>query len=358
MTRAQKLTSAILQQGADAALILSHENRFYVSGFSSSAGVVLLTKDTPYLLLDFRYFEAAQKQVSDLTVVLYTKLSETLRELFQKHAVSLVLCETGEVPYREVKRMEEILSELSCGVNLDGGLDRVLLNQRMVKDAFEIGKIREAQRITEEAFYEVLPKIREGATEREIALELEFSMKRQGAQDVAFDLIVVAGEKSSLPHGVPGDNVIKKGDFVTMDIGAKLDGYHSDMTRTVAVGKVNEEQRAVYETVLKAQKAAIAAVKPGAVCKDIDKIARDIIYGAGYEGCFGHSTGHSVGLEIHEQPGFSPMDETVLFPGMIMTVEPGIYLPGRFGVRIEDMVAVTSGGCDDLTGVNRELIVL
>ena len=145
------------------------------------------------------------------------------------------------------------------------------------------------------------------------------SMKRQGAQDVAFDLIVVAGEKSSLPHGVPGDNVIKKGDFVTMDIGAKLDGYHSDMTRTVAVGKVNEEQRAVYETVLKAQKAAIAAVKPGAVCKDIDKIARDIIYGAGYEGCFGHSTGHSVGLEIHEQPGFSPMDETVLFPGMIMT---------------------------------------
>ena len=359
MTRAQRLINAMqTQENVDAAIILSHENRFYISGFSSSAGLVLLTKDEAYLLVDFRYFEAASKQVKDLKVLSYHKLSDALKELVKKHQIAGVQLETGEVPYQEVKRMEEILKELFVRVYVDDRLVRKLIQLRMQKDKAEIEKIRQAQEITEQAYKEVLPHIRAGVTEREIALEIEFSMKRQGAQAVAFDLIVITGEKSSLPHGVPGENIIRTGDFVTMDIGARLDGYHSDMTRTVAVGKVTSAQRKVYETVLQAQKAALAAVKPGVVCKEIDKIARDIIYEAGFEGCFGHSTGHSVGLEIHEQPGFSPADETILLPGMIMTVEPGIYLPGRFGVRIEDMVAVTDDGCDDLTSINRELIVL
>ena len=204
----------------------------------------------------------------------------------------------------------------------------------------------------------MLGKIQEGVSEQELALELEFYMRRQGAQGVAFDLIVVAGTKGSLCHGVPDDHQVRRGDFITMDIGALLDGYHSDMTRTVALGKVTPEQEEVYQIVLRAQEEAISQVKPGVRCGQIDKVARDIIYGAGYEGCFGHSTGHSVGLEIHEEPRFSIGVETLLCPGMVMTVEPGIYLPGKFGVRIEDMVAVTENGYQNLTKTPKELMIL
>jgi Xaa-Pro aminopeptidase len=187
---------------------------------------------------------------------------------------------------------------------------------------------------------------------------MEFFMRRMGSEGVSFDFIVVSGKNSSLPHGVPTDKLVQVGDFLTMDFGAVVGGYHSDMTRTVAVGSASDEMRLVYDTVLKAQLESEKAIRAGAVCSDIDKIARDIIYGAGYEGCFGHGLGHSVGVEIHESPAFSPNCSAILRPGTIMTVEPGIYLENKFGVRIEDMVYVTEEGSINLTASPKHLIIV
>ena len=218
--------------------------------------------------------------------------------------------------------------------------------------------MQKAQEITDATFSYIINNIKAGRTEREVMLDMEFFMRKQACDGVAFDFVVVSGKNSSLPHGVPTDKVIENGDFVTMDFGATVGGYRSDMTRTVAVGFVTDEQRKVYDTVLKAQLAALPAIHAGVVCKDIDKIARDIIYSAGYEGAFGHGLGHSVGIEIHENPAFNTRCETILKSGTVMTVEPGIYLENKFGVRIEDMVYVTDDGCINLTKSDKNLIIL
>ena len=357
-TLAKRFPQEVNGSAVDAALVTSAENRRYLSGFKTSAGFVLVTKDVSYFLVDFRYYEAASHAVTDCKVVQFSNFAQTLSELIKKHHIRGILLENSGLTLETAARLDEIFSSAdACSVK-DKTLDTLLWEMRYIKSTEEIQKIKASQQITDAAFAHVLTKIEEGVTERELALEIEFFMRRQGAEGVAFDLIVVAGKNSSLPHGVPGTKRVEKGDFITMDIGALLDGYHSDMTRTIAVGVVSDEQKAVYNTVLKAQLAAISAIKAGLVCKEVDKIARDIIYSAGFEGCFGHGTGHAVGLEIHEKPAFGPSDNTILHPGMIMTVEPGIYLPGRFGVRIEDMVAVTENGCENLTSSKKELIVL
>ena len=236
--------------------------------------------------------------------------------------------------------------------------DKALRDMRSVKNEDEINAIKAAQKMTDDTFTYIIERISAGRTERDVMLDMEFYMRRMGSEGVSFDFIVVSGKNSSLPHGVPTDKKIENGDFLTMDFGAIVNGYHSDMTRTVAVGNISEEQRRVYDTVLKAQLAAIDAVKPGVVCRDIDKIARDIIYGAGYEGCFGHGLGHSVGVEIHEKPLFNTRCDTVLKEGTVMTVEPGIYLENKFGVRIEDMVVAVKDGCKILTNSRKDLIIL
>lgn len=361
-TRVQKLAKRLpaVAEGVsvDAALISSFPNRLYLSGMKSSAGFVLVTREQSYCLVDFRYYEAACKVVTDCEVVLLERLQDTLGQLIRKHRLNGILLENQGISLSEAKRLERIFAENGARAVEDPTLDCLLWHLREIKSPEEIRKIRAAQEITEAAFTHVLGKIREGVSEQDLALELEFYMRKQGVQGVAFDLIVVAGTKGSLCHGAPDSHQVQKGDFITMDIGALLDGYHSDMTRTVALGKVTPEQEKVYEIVLQAQQEAISKVKAGVSCGEIDKAARDIIYGAGYEGYFGHSTGHSVGLEIHEEPHFSIGTETLLCPGMVMTVEPGIYLPGKFGVRIEDMVAVTEDGCENLTKAPKELIVL
>lgn len=342
----------------DAALITSYPNRLYLSGMKSSAGFVLVTREEAYCIVDFRYYEAACRIVKDCKVVQFERFGDTLGALIQKHGIQGILLEHEGISLSEAKRMERVFTEYGAQAVEDATLDGLLWRLREIKSSEEIEKIRASQQITEAAFAHVLEHIRAGVTERELALEIEFFMRRQGAEGVAFDLIVVAGDNGSLCHGVPGNREVRQGDFITMDIGALLDGYHSDMTRTVALGSVSQEQESVYQTVLKAQLEAISQVKPGISCADVDKAARDIIYAAGFEGCFGHGTGHGVGLEIHEEPRFSIGARTVLRPGMVMTVEPGIYLPGRFGVRIEDMVAVTPDGCRNLTEVPKQLMVL
>ena len=231
---------------------------------------------------------------------------------------------------------------------------------RQVKDEEEIAAIRKAQSITDAAFLEILDFIKPGKTEKEVAAYLEYCMRRLGADGLAFETIAAGGPNSAKPHAVPGDRPLRQGDFFTMDYGAYWGGYCSDMTRTVAVGEPTEEMRRVYDTVLAAQLLGIEKAVVGASCRAVDAAARELIYNAGYEGCFGHSLGHSVGIEIHEMPGFSPSiaPETTAKEGMVITVEPGIYLEGRFGVRIEDMVWLAPDGTKDLTNSPKELIIL
>ena len=340
-----------------AVLVFSECNRRYFTEFPSDIGILLITADEAYLLQDFRYEEAAGYSAKNCKVVGFKKIYETLCELLEKHGVKQVYLEINKLSVSQARTFEKELGGKGIEVVLDETLDNAIKDQRMIKSPEEVAKIEAAQAITDAAFEHILPFIKEGVTERELALEIEFFMRNNSAEAVAFDLIVAAGKSGSQCHAVPGANQVQKGDFITMDTGAMLDGYHSDMTRTVALGKVSDEQRKVYETVLQAQLAVIDAVKPGMLCCDVDKIARDIIE-KDYPGTFGHGLGHGVGFEIHEWPAFSHRDQTPCAEGMVITDEPGIYVPAKYGVRIEDMLLVTADGCRSLTKSPKELIEL
>ena len=237
-------------------------------------------------------------------------------------------------------------------------LENTINQLRSVKTSDEIESIKKAQAIAEEAFNHILTFIKPGVTEKQIALELDFYMLSHGAEALSFETIAVTGEKTSMPHGVPDDVIVKEGDLVTMDFGAVYKGYHSDMTRTVAVGKASDEQKKIYDVVLSAQKNALSVLKKGLPCAEADKAARSIIEEAGYGEYFGHGTGHGVGVEIHEGPNLSPRSTQKLQAGNVVTVEPGIYIPEKFGVRIEDMALITEKGYENLTSSPKELIIL
>ncbi len=339
-----------------ALLVVSQPNRFYLTGFHSSAGSVIITKQNAYFFIDFRYVEKAKSVVDSCQVVLSNRSEGELKELLEKEGVKQLFVEADTMSLSSKAAYETALDGVE--ILTEDTMDRLLEQMRGVKTEKELSLIRAAQQMTDETFSYILEHIQPGRSEIDVMLDMEFYMRRLGSEGVSFDFIVVSGKNSSLPHGVPTQKKIEVGDFVTMDFGAVVGGYRSDMTRTVAVGCVSEEQRKVYDTVLAAQKAALGAIRPGIVCKDIDKVARDLIYGAGYEGCFGHGLGHSVGIEIHENPNFNTKCDALLQPGNVMTVEPGIYLENKFGVRIEDMVYVTEEGCIDLTQSQRELIIL
>lgn len=340
-----------------AIMVYSERNRRYFTEFPSDAGALLITAEGAYLLQDFRYEEAASYTAKNCTVVGFKNFKEKLCEILEEQGVKQVYMEIAKLSVADARTFEKAFNEKGIEAVLDETLDKAIRDQRMIKSPEEVKKIEAAQAITDAAFEHILPYIKEGVTERELALEIEFFMRHNGAEGVAFDLIVAAGKNGSQCHAVPSGNTVQKGDFITMDTGALLDGYHSDMTRTVALGKVSDEQRKVYETVLRAQLAVIAGVKPGMICKDVDKIARDIIE-KDYPGTFGHGLGHGVGFEIHEWPAFSSRDETVVAEGMVITDEPGIYLPAKYGVRIEDMLLITEDGCRSLTKSPKELIEL
>lgn len=355
MNRIEKLMRN-LPDGLDAGIISAPENRRYYTGFASSAGTLFVTREKGYFLTDFRYIEKARQSVRDCEVVEITDLGQQLSALARRHGVRICGVEAYTASLQQAERYRQALEN----VHMDTGtaFQEQIRRQRMFKDAEEIQKIEQAQALTESTFSHILSVIRAGVTEREIALEMEFFMRRQGADGVSFDFIVVSGNNSSLPHGVPTGKAVEKGDFITMDFGALVDGYHSDMTRTIAVGCVDEEQRRVYDTVLRAQRAALSAIRAGMRCSEADRAAREVIDGAGFAGCFGHGLGHGVGVEIHEAPNLSPRSAEILEPGMVVTVEPGIYIENRYGVRIEDMVVVQKGGCRNLTASPKELIIL
>lgn len=354
----ERLADALIKgDKTKGALVLSPRNRRYFTQFPSTAGALLVTAEEAYLLMDFRYEEAARYKAKHCQVVGFQQMTDTLKELIQKHGLKELYLEIDKLTVAQSRQMEECCSACGARAILDDSLDEAIRRQRIIKSPEEVAKIEAAQAITDAAFEHVLGCIKEGVTERELALEIEFFMRKNGAENVAFDLIIAAGKNGSQCHAVPSDNPVQKGDFITMDTGALLDGYHSDMTRTVALGKVSSEQREVYETVLKAQLAVIDAVRPGVPCCEIDKVARDIIE-TPYPGTFGHGLGHGVGFEIHEWPRFSKLDHTPCEAGMVITDEPGIYLPAKFGVRIEDMLLVTETGCRSLTKSPKELIEL
>lgn len=354
-----RLQESFLREQGDqtAVLVTSPENRFYLTGFPSSAGAVLATAKKSYFLTDFRYAEAARRVVSGSEVVCIKRMNDTLRELMEENGVKRVFVEFERLSLKQAHDFETAFAKAGITVEKGDKLDSALQALRTIKTPEEIQKLREAQKITDDAFTHILDYIRPGRTEREVALELEFFMRRQGAEGVSFEFIVVSGKNGSLCHGVPSDKPIENGDFVTMDTGALLHGYHADMTRTVAVGHVTDEQRHAYELVLKAQLDAIAAVRPGVPCESIDKVARDILE-AEYKGAFEHSLGHGVGVEIHEWPHFAAGSKELTAPGMVVSVEPGIYLEGKFGLRIEDLVVVTEDGCEDITKSRKDLIIL
>lgn len=358
MNKLQKLSNDFLDSNFDSAIIISPHNRRYFTDFNSSIGYLFVTKDISYILVDFRYIESAKKNAKNCNIILIDNLEKTLSEIIKKHNIKTTFLESDSISLTVANKLNKILEKNNVTAFLNKNLDNYISKIRMIKTPDEINKIKIAQSIAETALNHIVNNIKPGITEKELALDLEIYMRKLGAEKIAFDLIVVSGKNSSLPHGVPSDRTLKNRDFVTFDIGAVYDGYHSDMTRTLAIKSVSPEQKSIYDIVLKAQTKAIEAIAPGVVCSKIDNIARNIIYDSGYKGYFGHSTGHSVGIEIHENPVFSKNCECVLEPGMVMTVEPGIYIPNKFGVRIEDMILVTESGFENLTTTEKDLVIL
>ena len=348
--------SAVLPAFADAALILSEANRLYFTEFPASDGTLLVTPYGAVFYTDSRYTEAAAAKIGADYVQDSKNMYEELRRLFEEYNVSTVAVENDRVTLAEYEELKNKLPGIEF--NPTAALSRAIEEIRTVKSGAELDKIRAAQAVAEKAFDHILGFIRPGMTEKQVQLELDFYMLSHGADALSFETIAVAGKKTSMPHGVPGDNEIRPGDFLTLDYGAAVDGYHSDMTRTVAVGRPTQKQTEIYNVVLEAQLAGLAALRDGVSGFDADKASRDVIEKAGYVRYFGHGTGHGVGVEIHEAPRLSPKSKATLQTGNVVTVEPGIYLPGEFGVRIEDMAVITADGCENLTHCPKELIVL
>lgn len=354
MDRIKNLATKI-PEDLDAIMITGDINRQYYTGLATSAGTLLVLRNKAVLYLDSRYVEVGMKKVTDAEVILMDNLSDQLNEFFEENNVKRIGIESGYMTVDELVALRKVLHVEICD---DPRANQIILHQRRIKTPDEMENIRMAQSITDKTFLHMLEVIKPGISEKDLQLELDYYMLKNGATGLAFETILAAGANGSMPHAVPSTNIVKEGDFVTMDFGASYNGYCSDMTRTIAIGKISEEQEKVYNTVLEAQLRAEAAVKAGMNCFDIDKIARDYIAQAGYDGKFGHGLGHSLGLEIHENPRFSPRCEEPAEAGIVMSVEPGIYLEGQFGVRIEDIVLVTENGCDIITKSEKKLITL
>ncbi len=353
--RYEKLRAKMTEMGLDAIYVTSAENHLYMSAFDNPDGYLFITKETTYVFADFRYIEAAKAEADPefCTVCLpgQPKVSEIVGEL----GIKSIGYEDEALTCSGLERFKEGLKDFSIEYI---PMKNTFLEIRAFKSEEEVEYITAAQRIAEAAFDHILKTITYDMTEIEVAAELEYFMKKNGSDKPSFDTVCVSGTASSRPHGVPRPVKLEKG-FLTMDYGAMVKGYHSDMTRTIVIGKADAEQKKLYDTVLKAQLAALDAVTEGVRNADTDKVARDIIDGAGYAGCFGHGLGHGVGLMIHEAPNLSfRSGEATLKAGQLVTVEPGIYLEGRYGCRIEDMVFIIPGGKRNLTNCPKEMIEL
>ena len=354
MTNLEKYRS-ILDEKVDGLLLTSRYSRHYGAEFDIAEGSAVVSQKGCRYFTDSRYIESAAKNIKNFQVVMtdrsrnYALLINQAIDEFGIHALGF---EEEYITAGELARFQNDLKAELVPYN------EKIYAFRAVKEEWELDRLRKAQRIADAALLETLPRLKVGMTELEAQAELIYCMYKNGAQGLSFDPIVVSGPNTSLPHGVAGNRVIQEGDFLTMDFGVLYQGYCSDTTRTVAFGYATEEMRKVYNVVLKAQREAIAATKAGVTGKMIDGIARQVITDAGYGDYFGHSYGHGVGLEIHEAPNMNMRNDQILPAGAVCSAEPGIYLPGKFGVRIEDVTILTADGCENLTKLPKELLVL
>ena len=354
--RRKNLTNHIIAAGQQLVLIDSPSNLYYYTGFTGEEGMLLLptTSHEVYLITDSRYYEQVEKECPDITLVRMenTEYSEIVKRLLRDFSCEKIAVEST-MPLSRYLKLCETCGEYTFEIGTDA-----IMESRMVKDEEELARIAQAEEIGDVAFSHILGLLKPGVSEMDIALELEFFMKRQGATKLSFDTIVASGPNSSMPHAKVTNRRIEKGDFVTMDFGCVYQGYCSDMTRTVAIGEPTEEMRKVYQIVMDANLRAMEGIRAGVACNEIDALARDYIKEEGYGAYFGHGLGHGVGLEIHEEPRFSTKCKVITKENMVLTDEPGIYLPGRFGVRIEDLVVVKKDGCEKLSKSEKNLIVL
>ena len=353
MSRVDRLRDLLASQQLGALFISKAENRTYLTGFTGSAGAVFVTASEVLLLVDFRYVEQAAAEAPGCEVVRVPRqATDAVAELVHRRELQRIGFEQDGLSYREYEVLSKALHPAAF-VPVDG-IDRL----RWVKDDEELAHIRAAASIADAGFAHIQRFLRPGVREREVAPELEFFMRRQGADKEAFETIVASGVRSSLPHGVASNKALEPGELVTLDFGAAVRGYHSDCTRTVALGQASARQREIYTLVLTAQQTALNGLRPGLSGKDADTLARQVITAAGHGDHFGHSLGHGVGLAIHEGPLLSPREDALLEAGMTITVEPGVYVPGWGGVRIEDLVLLTPTGCEILTTAPKQLMIL
>ncbi len=351
-----KKYQSILETGkVDALLLTSQVSRLYAACYDVAEGVAVIGREQCFYFTDSRYIEVAENNLADFTVLETNRANpyaDRINAALEVLGVKTLGIEENYLTYAEFLSYEKDLHAqlVPC--------QKEISQFRQVKEAWEIEEMKKAQAITDKTFTEMCRIIKAGMTEKELAAELIYSLYRNGAEALSFPPIVVSGPNTSLPHGVPGDRKLQFGDFITMDFGCVVNGYCSDMTRTVALGFVSEEMSRVYETVKRAQAAGIRATKAGVTGNAVDGAARKVIADAGYGDFFGHGYGHSVGLEIHEAPNCNPANDRPLPAGAVCSAEPGIYLPGKFGVRIEDVVVVTEDGCIDITASPKNLIII
>ncbi|ANU28363.1 Xaa-Pro dipeptidase [Planococcus versutus] len=349
----QKLRAEMEKRNVGAVLVTSPYNLRYITEFTGTAGLALVTKKEAVFITDFRYTEQANEQVKEFKVVQAKKnLMDEVIKTVQSRGIETLAFEQDYMTYSTVMSYKE-----KVDVKFEPISD-LIEKLRMVKTPEEVSVLKAAAKIADDAFEHICGFIRAGVTELEVSNELEFFMRQQGATSSSFDIIVASGLRSAFPHGVASDKVIEQGDMITLDFGALYNGYISDITRTVAVGEPSEKMKEIYNVVLKAQELGVEKIGPGMSGIEADAIARDYIKSKGYGDAFGHSTGHGIGLEVHESPGLSFKSETILEQGMAVTVEPGIYLPGIGGVRIEDDILITESGNERLTNSTKELRIL
>jgi Xaa-Pro aminopeptidase len=355
MSRADRLTDKLAGAEVDAVLITDLVNVRYLTGYTGSNGLALIGPDTRAFVTDFRYVEQAAEEVDPGFDRLKASvdLLEAIKDALPTGEVRLGF-EAAHVSVREHERLRGLVPDRVELVGVTGLVEEL----RAVKDSAELAAIRAAAALADDAYGQLIAGRLVGRTERELALELEFDLRRRGAEQPSFSPIVAAGPHGALPHASPRAVEVRHGDLVVIDWGAQLDGYCSDCTRTVAAGHAGDHAREIYQLVLDAQLAGLDAVKPGAGGREVDGVARDRIEAAGHGENFGHGLGHGVGLDVHEAPRLSQRSDSVLAAGNVVTVEPGVYLSGEFGVRIEDLVLVTDDGREILTGISKELAVV
>ena len=346
---------SLLGDEVDGLLLTSRYSRYYGAEYDIAEGVAVVSKAGCRYFTDSRYIEAAQNGIGGFAVLEMDR-NNPFSKLINEAITDFGITKLGfEEQYLTVEEFNAYSEKLNAQLVPYG---QKISAFRAVKEDWELALMRKAQEITDKAFSEVLTRIKAGMTEKQLQAELIYCLYKNGGEGLSFDPIVVSGPNTSLPHGVAGDRVIQEGDFITMDFGVLYQGYCSDMTRTVAVGYVTEEMRKVYDTVLQAQKAGLAATKPGATGREIDGAARQLITDAGYGQYFGHGYGHCLGLEVHELPSCSPGNQKPMEVNMVSSAEPGIYLPGKFGVRIEDVVIFTEDGYENITASPKNLIIV